>query len=543
MLEFAAAQEYEPASNLAGDQAEGVWLFLLPSLHLEKVVCVGVPLAGTRRAWEALGARVVVTTASALTGAVANCDLVWIAGGALSAVSEAPGAVAALDSVLADGGSVYVDSSRRTARAARELANALAVSGVVEVAPVPHPRGAIASAPDGRYAWLIPHDRRHRWRRFEQALGLLTGGRVGRVSSGEARTVSISRVAPGPPEVGAEQGLLFLGGAASAQLPEYVREAASGSGHDLDGARWSVTLPRGYRSQKVVFHVPDRGAIVKVTQDPRFNRRLENEYEALRGLGEIGLRDPSLAPRALFSTTHGALLVVGETRLEGVPFRDRSDGTPACPVARSVLGALTDLASAGRGPAGGQHAAEILATLVRRHADIHSPPAAHLRFLERQLETLAAETSLQPVFLHGDPTTFNVLVAGERISLVDWENAELAGLPLWDVLHFVTAYANWGMERRRRRWTPTAAYATLLEPSPFHTMLAEAIQRYRAAVGVPAELVGPLLFTWWMVLALREATRLPAANVAGGFYARLLSRAIAAGETPALRNLASSRAR
>jgi hypothetical protein len=79
----------------------------------------------------------------------------------------------------------------------------------------------------------------------------------------------------------------------------------------------------------------------------------------------------------------------------------------------------------------------------------------------------------------------------------------------------------------------------LLEPSPFHSMLVEAVGRYRARVGVPAEAVVPLVFTWWMVLALREATRRRPDQLDGGFYRRLLAGAVEAGESPGLRRLAT----
>ena len=72
MLEFALSQEYEPGINRAGHQAEGVWLFLLPNLRIEEVVCVGVPSAGTQTGLEALGARVVRSTPSQLARSVST---------------------------------------------------------------------------------------------------------------------------------------------------------------------------------------------------------------------------------------------------------------------------------------------------------------------------------------------------------------------------------------------------------------------------------------------------------------------------------------
>ena len=47
MLDFTRASSYEPGTNLRGEQADTTWLFILPSLELERVLCVGSPSAGT----------------------------------------------------------------------------------------------------------------------------------------------------------------------------------------------------------------------------------------------------------------------------------------------------------------------------------------------------------------------------------------------------------------------------------------------------------------------------------------------------------------
>jgi hypothetical protein len=543
ILAFARRQSYEPGTNIAGEQAENVWLFLLPHLGLQHVVFVGTPAAGTRIACEALGASLSDATPSDLIEvASGGCDLVWISAARLPDVVADSSAIAALDRVLHAGGSVYAEPSRKTARVAAALARALHIAASFEFASTPASAVSTSRALGGRAVWLIP--RSHPPRR---TLGL----RVARVLRGlashpiqpptSADLIGLGKVREGVPEVSHDQGLLVPTHTSAAQAPDYIRTAARQHGYDLDETPWSVSLQRGYRSQKVVFHLPERAEIVKVTQDPRFNHRLENEYEALRILESGGLADPSIVPRALFRARHGRLLVVGETRLEGVPFRERSNGSPSCPFARAVLDALTELASVGVGAAGGgREASEALAELLGQHEKIHGPPASHVRFLEYQLGRLArAADDVRPVFLHGDPTTLNVLVADDQIGLVDWENAEPAGLPLWDVLHFVSAYAAWGAQRAGRRWTPGVARATLLEPSPFHSMLVDAVGRYRATVGVPAEAVVPLVFTWWMVLALREATRRRPDQLDGGFYCRLLASAVEAGETPGLRRLAT----
>jgi hypothetical protein len=543
MLAFARRQSYEPGTNLQGEQAENVWLFLLPQLSLERVVFVGKSTSGTRIGCEALAAHVRDTAADELAEAVSGgCDLVWIAPGALPAMLADRNAVMALDAVLLGGGSVYLEPSGQTPRPATQLGELLGVSASVEFGMSHAQVGGEADERARRAAWLVPRARPPKSmlsRQLARAVRRVAPG-SGSAPTGE-RLLAVSRVFEGMTETSRDHGVLLRSEGAALGPPEYIRRIAGEFGYELDGTRWSVTLQRGYRSQKVVFHFPELGQIVKVTQDARFNHRLANEYEALRVLETRQLADPSVVPRALYSALHGRVLVVGESRLDGAPFRERSTGSPTCPHASAVINALIDLSGAGAGADGRREAADALATLLKRHDEVHRPPAAHIGFLERQIARLAeAESAIRPVFLHGDLTTLNVLVDGEQIRLVDWENAEPAGLPLWDVVHFVGAYAAWAAERAGRRWTARSAQETLLEPSPFHAMLARAVTRYRAATALPAQAVTPLVFTWWMVMALREATRRPSGAANEGLYARLLFRAVDAGETPGLAQLAGT---
>jgi len=45
--------------------------------------------------------------------------------------------------------------------------------------------------------------------------------------------------------------------------------------------------------------------------------------------------------------------------------------------------------------------------------------------------------TVHPTIYHGDFAPWNIKVRGEDWTLLDWERGELAGLPLWDWLHFI----------------------------------------------------------------------------------------------------------
>jgi hypothetical protein len=61
MLETTLATEFEPGTNIKGGVVAGAsWAFALPSLELERVVCLGPPPEATLRTLAELGRRVLI---------------------------------------------------------------------------------------------------------------------------------------------------------------------------------------------------------------------------------------------------------------------------------------------------------------------------------------------------------------------------------------------------------------------------------------------------------------------------------------------------
>ena len=521
VLAFARALAYEPGSNIRGEQADTTWLFLLGDLDLGTVSVLGTPPAGTLVALEAQAARVVRDGRVA-----AETRVLYTAGGAADALREQADRVR---EVLARGGAAYAEPG-----AAAALVEVAGAGAQVRLAAVPAPSGAAApgaAAPGEAIptAWLVPAAplprtlpgaalarrgvtvvRRLLRRPVPASAG---GGLIGVAGTGAPGTV--------PPD----HGVLLRPASDPARLPEYVRAAAREAGTDLDGAGWRIAPPRGFRSQKVVFHVTGPDAIVKLTQDPRFNPRLDNEWAGLSALAAATAR-PGLAPRPLFRAEHAGLLLVAQSRLDGEPLRSRSDATPGCPVIAAVLDALVGLGTATASPRPSGEVAAALAELLEHHRRIHAPEAARLRALTAAFDALAeVGGDLPAVFLHGDVSTHNVLVGEDRaIGLVDWENADPTGLPGWDLTYFVNACAQWDAALRGPRITPASITARLTADGPWRDLLADALRRLSQQIGLPREALPGVLLGFWMQLALRESTRLPAGGAPAGTYARVLAR-------------------
>jgi hypothetical protein len=561
MLEFASRAGYEPGTNLRGEQAQTAWLFLLPRLDLDCALLVGLPALGTVVAVAGLAGEVVVgcprrsqlqrARRVAAERQLANvravalepddprwpaADLVYLTARELPGLARSARALGELEARLSAGAAIYLEPAPLGIELIERLGASVAV--VMGVAGSPE-RG---QRPDGDVAaWLVPADRngnatrpgqalREGTRRAGRIVTRVAGGRSGRIASAPA-ALGVTRVS-GPPlrrlqaTTTSPPGVLArpLTGAPEG-APEYLLAAAREAGHPLDDRPWRLAAPRGYRSQKVIFLVGDED-VVKLTQDPRFNARLDNEFHALGLLRERGLEAAVAAPRALFRAEHARLSIVGETRLAGRPFRECSSAEPDCEHAAAAIAAISALgaASARREPPDGRSPAAPLLDLLARYAEIYRPGGEQRGMLDEAVGALVdAGAELPSVFLHGDPTTLNLLVDDDgTIGMVDWENAESAGPPLWDLFYFLQAYRGWAAARLGRRYTPAAFGRELCDPSAFGGLPARAVESYRRALGLQPTLVGPLFCTCWMYLALRQSRQLAPRSLGRGLYTGIL---------------------
>jgi len=564
-LEFARSLRVEPGTNPRGEQADTSWLFLLPSLDVDEAVVAGTAPAGTMVALAGVSRRLrIVLPARAMRRRLSRLersgrlavtissdpvedasdppDLVYLDPGVAARFAADESAVLWLASVLAANGAVYIaPGGRGGRRAAYALVRELGVDVAVRVG-LSGADGDASAPPQGVCAaWLIPASPPPppRWAQPVFRAARLVRRLASRLLPGDARAAAAGRVSDpqrslGVAGIGAldaqlPRGLGVLVRAtpeeAVGELPGYVTETARAAGVPVTPAGWRLAPPRGYRSQKVIFFVrrvegPD--LVVKLTQDERFNHMLENEARALGALEEEDLGTALTPPGVAFHAHHGRLLIVGEDAVVGGPFVDVAEPGPESPQALAVVRTLTEIGARTRRP--GDGVAEALLDVVAAYARIYSPPAAVDGALKRAARLLGGlGAGLPTVFMHGDATVYNTLVdARGRIGLVDWENAESTGLPLWDLLHFLHSHESWTAERAGLRYTPMHLRRELEESAP-DSPRGEAIESYRAAVRVPAEALRPLTYTWLARHAVRQARELPARRLESGFYHRLLA--------------------
>lgn len=328
--------------------------------------------------------------------------------------------------------------------------------------------------------------------------------------------------------------------------PAYVRTLARMADIDLEEYHWILSARGEYSTRKVLFFLtaPDQQTpsyIVKMTRDPAFNVRLENEYQALATLYARGVGSPETLPQPLFCGHHAALAIVGESIIAGEPFAKKTQRKANCPALQAAIHFLVTLgtATADSTAATPRQVAQALQTLFSRFQAIYSLTPAHAAFLAEQIQQISNCAAAFPlVFQHGDPGPWNMLVTPSgQVAVLDWEAAEAQGMPLWDLFYFLRSYAldiaraggvNDGLQGFAQQ---------VLADTPLSQLMVETVHDYCQAIGLPATVVLPLFYTCWMHRALKEATRLPVNKLDSGRFVNLLRMCIDHQDAPTLQRL------
>jgi hypothetical protein len=125
--------------------------------------------------------------------------------------------------------------------------------------------------------------------------------------------------------------------------------------------------------------------------------------------------------------------------------------------------------------------------------------------IERTRSLLAGVGALPVVCEQRDFSPWNVLIApdGEWVVL-DWESAELQGLPGLDLLYFLT-YLTFFVDGAMQSGRRLESYRAMLDPTTFTgAVFAECWTTYAHRLGLDPDALGPLRLLAWMIHARSE---------------------------------------
>jgi len=562
MLDLTLTTKFVVGTNVKGDLASADWRFLLPRLQFGQALCLGVPQAAAVRVLAKVCQRlfVISTNHQRLRRVVAESKRRGLTN-VKTAVHDDLAALPYLDGsfdlifVTRDGRLRKLLGDKKIFEEARRL---LKADGVVyfelrslierllsrkTLASFPefglsHPQILRLTPSSGELLTAIPVHDQTTADYFQRHL-TYTASRRERLFQGLDRLLGNYR-----------RGVITqrLPQVCNGHLPHYLTSLATEVGARLDDYGWGMSATGRYNSKKVLFYFLDQKsgeaeAVIKLTRNPVFNARLENEHRTLSRLRERNLVAPETIPQPWFFGYRGNLAIVGQKVVRGRPFRQATRATIDCPLANAAMGWIADLGAASAEATGASptQVAEAMTSLFRQYSDIYKPSSNEHTFIEKQIDNLAQNAGgFRTVFQHGDSGIWNVLATGaESIAFLDWEAAEPQGMPLWDLFYFLRSYGRWMSRVRGERDSLKSFSQNFLMPSPLSDLLARLAHRYCERVQINQRLLEPLFYTCWMHRALKEATRLTQARLEKGHYVNLLRLCIESRNAPALARLFS----
>ena len=336
--------------------------------------------------------------------------------------------------------------------------------------------------------------------------------------------VALRHVSPRRPRRLAARDTLVLGALSAGRAPArmtvtvasrdeprpWLVDAAVASGGDPSGP-WFLQTGTGDDLQRVVLHLPSpgRGRVVKTSRTPGGTAAFDRDERAAALVRDLPPQVLARVPRLLRRDRDGVLPVAVEERAPGRQLLDlvgsRWPADRRLAEVEPVAAWLLDLAEATRTPAGGAAGElarlrdEVLPAWRELEPGLALPPGL-----------LDAVADVPGVLAHNDLGCWNIVADGEgRFGVVDWESARRPGLPLWDLVYFLSdALAT--LEHPEGGDGPRRAghVLSVLRGEDRHSpVLFDHVSRYAARLGLPPAAVGPLVTLSWLHHGLSPAAR------------------------------------
>ncbi len=493
------------------------WRFLLPDPQPERSVCFADGLLA--EAVAAVSGHVV----DARAAGGGECDLAV-------AVNPDAATLRAMWAALRDGGSCYTEWHSLQAGGPKRIRRALRSAGFEDVRvfwPWPWPSRAPAQfwlpldAPAALDHFL---DQRAPIRGIARRAGYTARRSAWRAAARAGLLVPVCVVARKPAR----------SPGTNSDLLERVRSEWATWGFGASPERVSqILLTGGRRSiNKVVGLVSDGEnrsprLVVKMPRVLEAVPALRREAEVLQA---VHAQRPAVRgiPRVLFCAEQASFFALGESMLTGAPLYTRLRRGTHRALAAQATDWLIELAGrperSSRATWRRYPVEDILAEFRTMYGAV----------LDRDLLTVTQDVlamlgDLPLVCEQRDFSPWNVLLdEADNLVVLDWESAELRGLPAVDLIYFLT-YLNFFLDGAMESDRYRRSYRNTLDASTYTGgVFAECAARYADRVGLDPAALPPLRLLTWMLHARSEHRRL-AADAGGKPAADVLRRSLFVG--------------
>jgi len=287
-----------------------------------------------------------------------------------------------------------------------------------------------------------------------------------------------------------------------AAAPSVVR---AGRHHGAEAHSWLLTPGPGDDLSRNVFHLFREGArnpswVLKFTRVPGYADPFDRDEAGLTLARDAGPPVTDHAPRLLARFTVDGLNASLETAATGERLTRLLARTSRAHGVRLIEGV------AGWIVATGTVTRADPADLAAEQARLRDEVVPHWadRGVEERLVTSLPEISA--VLQHNDVGPWNIVTDETSFTVVDWESARRHGLPLWDLVYFLTE-ALAGVDRvvdaDRDEYTVRLYRGAL----PSSATLFEWIRRGIQAAEIPPEAVGSIITLCWLHHGLSHKRR------------------------------------
>ncbi len=294
----------------------------------------------------------------------------------------------------------------------------------------------------------------------------------------------------------------------------YLIAAAHEAGVPPDGDYFWSTGSSDLLSRGALFVFAPGAAqpqwVIKFGRVPGARAAFARDARGLGAAAQAGGVAVAHAPRLLARFDAGGAPAAVETAAHGERLQALLESSAPGAEKRAAVDRIAGwIVEVGRQTAGA--AGSIAPELDRLRSDVL--PA--WRELGADEDLLAGLEGTPAVLQHNDLGTWNLLVTEDGFTAVDWESARPAGLPLWDLVYFLS-YAIVGLDGVATADHEAHLVEVYLGNAPSSELLFRWVRAAVSTLGLDAGLVGRLATTGWLHHGLSHLARDVAVRGAGG---------------------------